>query len=63
MDGAEAGMVEQLDSSECYPIYETEMLTNVYTGCVTRTTYYSDGTSESIIVPKYPPIILKIWIY
>lgn len=35
-----------------YIIYIIEMLTDVYRGIYTQTIYYSDGTFETIKIPK-----------
>ena len=41
-----------------FPIYETSILTDVRRGTHTVTTYYSDGTSETRLVPLSPPILV-----
>ena len=44
-----------------YPLFQTEMLADVRRGIYTQTTYYSDGSVETLEVPKGEiliPIIL-----
>ena len=42
-----------------YPLYQTEILTDVRRGIYTQTTYYSDGSVEILRVPKGEILIPK----
>lgn len=42
---------------EIFETFQTSMLTNIYTGEHTVTTYYSDGTSEVRLVPLSKPFV------
>lgn len=54
------GTVEWAASNMKPILYETEMLTNVYKGIYTITTYYVDGTVEVREVPKGSMIIPQV---